>query len=78
MCALAVAVLCSVNGVSSIRIYRGGATTNVAVVNRVPDHLFLQDVGGGVLCAADRSADAGERETAPRQFHSPPIFRAMQ
>ena len=41
-----VAVLCSVQGVSSVRVYRGGSTTDVAVVNPMPDRSYLQSVGG--------------------------------
>ena len=44
-----VAVLCSVDGVSSIRVYRGGSTTDVAVVNPMPDRSYLQDVGDGEI-----------------------------
>lgn len=42
-----VAVLCSVDGVSSIRVYRGGSTIDVAMVSPVPDRHYLMDVGGG-------------------------------
>ena len=44
-----VAVLCSVDRVSSIRVYRGGSTTDVAIVNPTPDRSHLQDVGGGEI-----------------------------
>ena len=44
-----VAVLCSVEGVSSVRVYRGGSTADVAVVNPVPDRYYLQEVGGGEI-----------------------------
>ena len=39
--------LISINAISSIRVYRGGTTADVAVVNRVMEDSFLQDVGGG-------------------------------
>ena len=42
-----VAVLCSVEGVSSVRVYRGGSTTDVAMVTSEPDRRYLMDVGGG-------------------------------
>lgn len=44
-----VAVLCSVKRVSSIRVYRGGSTNDVAVLNPVPDRGFLQNVGRGEI-----------------------------
>ena len=44
-----VAVLCSVEGVSSIRVYRSGTTTDVAVVSPAPDRSHLMDVGGGEI-----------------------------
>ena len=43
-----VAVLCSVDRVSSIRVYSGGSTTDVAIVNPMPDLGYLQDVGGEI------------------------------
>ena len=56
-----VAVLCSINAISSILVYRGGTTTDVAVVNRLMNDSFLQDVGEGkygfsrVIYSADPS-----------------------
>ena len=46
---LDVAVLCSVEGVSSIRVYRDGSTTDVAAVRPAPDRRYLMDVGGGEI-----------------------------
>ncbi|MCE2392642.1 MAG: hypothetical protein J4G09_14385 [Proteobacteria bacterium] len=42
------AVLCSVERVSSILVYRGSSTGDVAVLNPVPDRNYLQDVGGHI------------------------------
>lgn len=44
-----IAVLCSVKRTLSSRIYREGSTTDISVVNPVPDRAYLQDVGGGEI-----------------------------
>ena len=43
------AVLCSVERVSSILVYRGSSTGDVAVLSPVPDRNYLQGVGGSQI-----------------------------
>lgn len=43
------AVLCSVNGISRILIYRGGGASRVDSLARRPDVSYLQDVGNGIM-----------------------------
>jgi len=52
-----VAVLCSKARVSSILVFRGGSTTDVAVLASSPDKDFLQGLGPGVI-GYSRSLDA--------------------
>ncbi|MDE0040390.1 MAG: hypothetical protein OXU77_22930 [Gammaproteobacteria bacterium] len=42
-----IAVLCSCKRVSTILVFRGGSTSDIAEIARLEDRTFLQDVGGG-------------------------------
>jgi hypothetical protein len=49
------AVLCSIAGVSSILVFRGGSVINVAELQRLPDRTFLQVVADNLAIGYSRA-----------------------